>query len=194
MLRRSGVAFVTVSVSVIVIVIVIALAGLPVAGAPCWPPPVTATVVDPFRAPSCPWCPGNRGIEYATVPGSSVRAVASGRVTFAGRVAHVRYVVVEIASGWRITYGRLAETALRRGDRVVAGAIVGTSGDRLHLGVRDGDRYLDPAPHLGRWWFRPRLVPADGSPDAGPGAPQLRCGQSTRSAVPARGGIGRVPR
>jgi murein DD-endopeptidase MepM/ murein hydrolase activator NlpD len=162
--------------------------------APCWPPPLSAPVVDPFRAPPCPWCPGNRGIEYATVPGTTVRAVATGRVTFSGVVARARYVVVEIASGWRITYGHLADSRLRHGDRVAAGAVVGTSSERLHLGVRDGERYLDPSPHLGRWRFRPRLVPVDGSPDAGPGSPRLRCGAAPPARPPGGGAIGPEPR
>ena len=66
-------------------------------------------VVDPFRAPACAWCPGNRGLEYAPPPGPPVRAVAAGVVTFTGVVAGTRYVVVDHArrlarrptAGWR---------------------------------------------------------------------------------------------
>src|SRR4051812_10589266 len=36
-------------------------------------PPVVAAVADPFRPPPQPWLAGNRGIEYATVPGTVVR-------------------------------------------------------------------------------------------------------------------------
>src|SRR2546426_469687 len=39
-------------------------------------PPVEAPVTDPFRPPLTPYGPGNRGIEYATVPGASVHAAA----------------------------------------------------------------------------------------------------------------------
>src|SRR5688572_19084604 len=72
---------------------------------PCWPPPVEAAISDHFRQPACEWCPGNRGLEYATAEGDGVRAVSSGEVTFSGRVAGTGYVVVRHADGLRVTYG-----------------------------------------------------------------------------------------
>lgn len=148
----------------------------PVAGAPCWLPPVDAPVVDPFREPACRWCPGNRGVEYGTPPGTAVRAVATGRVTFAGVVAGTAYVVVRHADDLRVTYGNLAAARVRRDAIVVRGTVVGVTAGRLHFGVRAGDRYLDPSPFLGRLSYRPRLVPSDGSPGAPTGPPRLRCG------------------
>jgi murein DD-endopeptidase MepM/ murein hydrolase activator NlpD len=129
---------------------------------PCVLAPVAAPVRDPFRAPGCRWCPGNRGIEYATAPGSTVRAGAGGVVTFSGLVAGVRYVVVEHRSGLRTTYGALASAAVGRGAWVQAGAPVGTSTDTMHFGVRRGETYLDPAAYLVRRHYRPRLVPLNG--------------------------------
>ena len=41
-------------------------------------PPVDAPVVDGFRPPATPYGAGNRGIDYATVPGTPVRAAADG--------------------------------------------------------------------------------------------------------------------
>lgn len=152
--------------------------------APCWAPPVEAPVTDPFRAPACPWCPGNRGIEYGTPPGAAVRAVAAGTVTFAGDVAGTRYVVVELAGGWRVTYGNLADREVGRGDRVVAGQRLGTTAGRFHFGLRDraaagdppgDDAYLDPTPYLGEWRYRVRLIPVDGVPRPSP-PPTLVCG------------------
>ena len=64
-------------------------------------PPVDAPVVDPFRPPTSPYGPGNRGIDYATVPGTVVRTIAPGTVTFAGVVAGTRYVTVTHADGLR---------------------------------------------------------------------------------------------
>lgn len=148
--------------------------------APCWPPPVVARVADPYREPACRWCPGNRGVEYETSPGTTVRAVAAGRVTFAGDVAGRSYVVIRLAGGWRVTYGDLGDSSLRAGDVVVARTIVGTTTDRFHFGVRDRDGYRDPTPFIGRWSYRPRLVPVDGSPGAPAGAPVLRCDQPQR--------------
>jgi len=129
---------------------------------PCLNPPVVAPVADPFRPPGCRWCPGNRGIEYATAAGTAARAGAAGTVSFAGTVAGTRYVVVEHPSGLRTTYGRLATIAVTAGRAVSAGTVVGTTTARLFFGVRRGDAYLDPAHYLVQQYRRPRLVPTDG--------------------------------
>ena len=162
-----------------ILVMVTLLASGPTASLPgCLRPPVVAPVVDPFREPACEWCPGNRGLQYGAPPGSPVRAVAAGTVSFAGVVAGTRYVVVDHdVGGLRATYGRLASTRLALGDVVAAGAVVGAVGDGgLHFGLRRGDTYLDPAPLLGRLVERPRLVPTDGTPRRAAPPPRLRCG------------------
>ena len=121
-------------------------------------------MVDPYRPPACRWCAGNRGLEYGTAPGTTVRAGGSGRVTFAGTVAGVRYVVVAQAGGLRATYGRLGTVAVRTGDPVVRGSAVGTTSGLLYFGVRVGNRYVDPSDHLLRTSRRPRLIPIRGRP------------------------------
>jgi len=152
--------------------------------AACWLPPVHAPIVDPYRAPACPWCAGNRGIEYTTVLGVPVRAVAPGEVTFADAVAGLRYVVVEHADGRRATYGHLASIRVDVGDGVGTGAIVGTAGTTLHFGLRDGDDYVDPTPEIGRVAYAVRLVPLDGSPGSPPGPPRPRCDASEKQSLP----------
>jgi murein DD-endopeptidase MepM/ murein hydrolase activator NlpD len=104
-----------------------------------------------------------------------VRAAAAGRVTFAGVVAGVRYVVLAHADGLRATYGGLTSSLLSVGDRVPAGAVVGASGAGLHFGVRRGDVYLDPEPMLGELRRRPRLVPTDATAPRSAPPPVLRC-------------------
>jgi murein DD-endopeptidase MepM/ murein hydrolase activator NlpD len=156
-------------------VVAVGMASSRSAVAACWRPPVVAPVADPFRPPTCRWCPGNRGIEYDTRPGQPVTAVESGRVTFAGAVAGTLYVVVEHRDGRRVTYGRLADLRHDRCDVVLRGQVVGTTGDAFHFGVRVGDRYADPDESIGRLVGRPRLVPNDGSPAAPGPAPALRC-------------------
>jgi murein DD-endopeptidase MepM/ murein hydrolase activator NlpD len=141
----------------------------------CYTPPINATVVDPFRAPECTYCAGNRGLEYEPVSGSVVRAAAAGTVEFSGTVVRVRYVVVRQSDGLRASYGYLATTDLRVGDRVVAGQRIGTSTQRFFFGLRDGDRYIDPQPFIGTLVGTPRLVPIDGSPPRAAPAPRLRC-------------------
>jgi murein DD-endopeptidase MepM/ murein hydrolase activator NlpD len=108
-------------------------------------PPVDRPVVDPFRAPAHPYGPGNRGLEYDTVPGDPVQAIGDGTVVFAGVVARQRYVTVLHPDGLRSSYSYLGTILVGVGDRVVAGAAIGTAGERLHLGVRRGRAYLDPA-------------------------------------------------
>ncbi len=85
-------------------------------------PPVDAPIIERFRPPACTWCPGNRGIDYATPPGAPVRASAGGVVTFSGSVAGDRFVVVAHADGLRTTYGYLATAIVAAGDRVVRSA------------------------------------------------------------------------
>jgi murein DD-endopeptidase MepM/ murein hydrolase activator NlpD len=144
--------------------------------APCWRPAVAGHVTDPFRAPSCPYCPGNRGIEYSVLGGTHVRAVAAGTVTWAGSVAGTRYVVVRLANGWRVTYGQLTNALLSTGDNVVPGVRVGTASGSFYFGLRIGANYRDPAPFLGRLVGRPRLVPVDGTAPRAAPATRLRCG------------------
>lgn len=177
---------VVVRVLVVVIGSVIGSLLAPMRAEACWRPPVDAVVVDPFRRPACRWCPGNRGLEYDTEPGQPVVAVDTGRVTFAGEVAGVKYLVTELGDGRLVTYGRLADMRHSTGDVVMRGQTVGTTLHGFHFGVRvDGD-YADPARWIGRLVGRPRLVPNDGSA-AGPAPPpRLRCaaaGEAPRRSV-----------
>mgnify|MGYP003562817032 CR=1 FL=1 len=163
------------TVALACVLVVGSLPGHVVRAAPCWSPPVDAEVTDPFREPACTWCPGNRGVEYGTARGAPVRAVASGEVTFSGTVAGTRYVVVRHAGGLRVTYGNLASTELGRGDVVARGAVIGLTAGRFHLGVRNGERYVDPAPFIGELRGVVRLIPADGSAPAPAPPPRVRC-------------------
>ncbi|MEI7548372.1 MAG: peptidoglycan DD-metalloendopeptidase family protein [Actinomycetota bacterium] len=129
----------------------------------CLAPPVAGPITRPYRAPACAYCVGHRGVEYATVPGTPVRAVQAGSVTFAGQVAGTIYVVVAQPDGLTATYGYLLAADVHRGSVVVAGQVVGRSSTRLYFGWRRGDVPVDPTPWLARSHVSPRLVPADGS-------------------------------
>ncbi len=166
----------TIVLVVILVVILAVLPSGPATAAPCWLPPVIGSVADPFREPPCPYCAGNRGIEYAVASRTTVRAVAAGVVTWSGSVAGTTYVVVQHANGWRATYGKLATTTLSRGDRVISRSRVGTASGDFYFGLRRRDTYVDPAPFLGRREGRPRLVPIDGSARRSPPMSRLRCG------------------
>jgi murein DD-endopeptidase MepM/ murein hydrolase activator NlpD len=147
-------------------------------------PPVSSrdgVVVDHFRAPPTPYAAGNRGLDYATVPGSPVVASADGVVVFAGRVAGALYVTVLHPDGLRTTSSYLASVVVVAGQHVHQGQTIGVTGRTFHFGVRDaaGD-YLDPeslfAGHLGA-----HLLPDAGAPGA-PARPSARA--STPAATP----------
>lgn len=108
-------------------------------------PPVDAPVVDPFREPSGPYGPGNRGLEYATAPGGTARSIGSGVVVFAGQVAGRLVVSVSHPDGLRSALTGLGSVTVTTGTVVEQGTPLGTTLDRLHLGVRSDGRYLDPA-------------------------------------------------
>ena len=122
-------------------------------------PPVSGPVIDAFRPPAHVGAPGNRGLEYATGPGTAVRASADGVVTFAGKVGRAAHVTVAHADGVRTTYSFLASVAVRAGQSVAAGQVLGTAGATLHFGARIGEAYVDPGVLLGEAG-RVRLVPA----------------------------------
>lgn len=158
-----------------IVVMVPIVSGDAALAAPCWQPPVSGRVVDPFREPPCPYCAGNRGLDYRVGANAQVRAVEAGTVAWAGSIAGTRYVVVRHANGWRTTYGQLTDSSLRTGDRVTRRSLVGAASGSFYFGLRVGERYRDPAPHLGRLVGRPRLIPIDGTTARRPPPPRWRC-------------------
>ena len=133
-------------------------------------PPTDAPVRDPFRPPPEPWLPGNRGIEYDAASGEVVTAIGPGRVSFAGPVAGRLVVTIVHPDGLRSSFTGLAGLAVGRGDRVATGQAVGLAPGPFHLGVRRGDRYLDPASLWGTTvgGGRAVLVPDRAHPDRSP--------------------------
>ena len=127
--------------------------------------PVTAPISDPYRPPTTPYGPGNRGIEYATQPGTDVRAAGSGTVAFAGIIAYERYVSIDHSGGIRTTYSYLATIVVVAGQHVAQGDLVGTAGTRMHFGARRFGAYIDPASLFDAIEVRhARLVPLVGGP------------------------------
>lgn len=121
--------------------------------------PHIASIIDPFRQPSCERCAGNRGIEYSTKIGTPIVASANGTISFYGMVGGKRYLVIRTAAGRRLTYGSIANSTVRTGDTVLAGQIIGTTGSMLYFGVRENgirgysyvDVYVDPAKYLSQY-------------------------------------------
>jgi hypothetical protein len=107
-------------------------------------PPVDAPIIDPFRAPTSPYGPGNRGVDYGTAPDTVVRASASGVVLFAGPVGGRLHVTIGHADGRRTSYSSLASVDVARGQPISAGTAVGRTDGPFHFGVREDARYVDP--------------------------------------------------
>lgn len=139
--------------------------------------PVEAPVVDPFRPPTSPFGPGNRGLEYGTAPGAEVRAAADGVVSFAGSVAGTRHVTLRHDDGLRTTYSFLDRVDVVVGQRVEQGHVLGTTVGHLHLGARAGDAYLDPASLFADGPAHVELVPFDEPPGSGEAGERSAIGQ-----------------
>lgn len=129
-----------------------------------WPTGGPARVLRPFDPPPQRWAPGHRGVDLELGEGAVVVAAADGTVVFAGPLAGRPVVSVAHADGLRTTYEPVS-AAVRRGDRVSRGAVLGTlagpahcPGGCLHWGaLRGRDVYVDPLLLLGR--PRVRLFP-----------------------------------
>ncbi|ELS56832.1 putative secreted peptidase [Streptomyces viridochromogenes Tue57] len=143
-----------------------------------WPVGVRPPVLRGWEPPATPYARGHRGVDLAAPPGAPVRAVAAGRVSFAGRVAGKGVVSVELTGTGdpplRTTYEPV-RASVRKGDEVAAGAVVGTveptgahcTAACVHWGLRRGETYMDPLSLLPPWLLHrgpSRLLPVLGVP------------------------------
>lgn len=123
---------------------------VPTAGTYAWP--VEGPVIRAFDPPEQPYGTGHRGIDIGADPGTPVRAAEDGFVAFAGPIGGSLFVSIDHADGIRTTYSWLSTVAVSRGEEVLRGAILGTTGGghpgmeppHLHFGARSGDTYIDP--------------------------------------------------
>ncbi len=135
-----------------------------------WPVGARPTVLRGWEPPATVYGRGHRGVDLAAPPGSPVRAVAPGRVSFAGRVAGKGVVSVELTgTDLRTTYEPVT-ASVEKGAEVAAGEVVGAvepTGSHcttacVHWGLRRGEAYLDPLSLLPPWLLRrgpSRLLP-----------------------------------
>lgn len=153
-------------------------------GGPVWPVAGRPAVLRGWEPPAGPYGPGHRGVDLGARPGSEVLAAATGRVSFAGRVAGRGVLVIELAGSGapplRTTYEPV-RALVAKGDDVVAGRPVGMleagpfhcAAGCLHWGLRRGDAYLDPLSLLPPALLRrgpSRLLPVFGVPEPGAAA------------------------
>lgn len=143
-----------------------------------WPlGPPRPWVVRGWEPPVSAYGPGHRGVDLAAPAGAEVRAVAAGRISFAGQVAGRGVVSINLTGtgdpALRTTYEPV-DPALPAGTEVAAGQPVGTMAPGvshcatgcLHWGLLRGGEYLDPLTLLppallGR--AGPRLLPVTGT-------------------------------
>lgn len=140
-----------------------------------WPVGVRPAVLRGWEPPATVYGRGHRGVDLAAPAGAPVRAVAAGRVSFAGRVAGKGVVSVELTgTDLRTTFEPVTAT-VAKGDEVEAGEVVGTvnaTGSHctttcVHWGLRRGEAYLDPLSLLPPWLLHrgpSRLLPVLGVP------------------------------
>ncbi|QQM46678.1 M23 family metallopeptidase [Streptomyces liliifuscus] len=144
-----------------------------------WPVGLRPSVIRGWEPPASTYGRGHRGIDLTAAPGAPVRAVAPGRVSFAGRVAGRGVVSVELNGTGdpplRTTYEPVRATA-KKGAEVAAGEVIGVlepTGSHcpascLHWGLRRADTYLDPLSLLPPWLLGrgpSRLLPVIGVPE-----------------------------
>ncbi len=122
--------------------------------------PVAASTGTPYRKAGSSWSSGyHTGVDFPVPTGTSVKAVASGRVVSAGWAGAYGYqVVIRHADGKYSQYAHLSALTVRSGQQVGTGQRIGrsgstgnTSGPHLHFEIRTGPGYgsdIDPLAYL----------------------------------------------
>lgn len=114
----------------------------------------------------------HHGVDISLPPGTAVRAMAPGRVVFAGAMTgYGRAVILDHGDHVRTLYAHLSDIRVEAGQRVDGRSVIGlsgssgrTSGPHLHFEIRRRGRAEDPVALLGG--FPPPARPAGAeSPD-----------------------------
>lgn len=99
----------------------------------------------------------NDGINIAAPRGTPVRAAENGVVAYVGDEieGYGNLVLVRHEDGFMTAYAHLSETAVKRGDTTMRGAVIGKVGatgnvdtPQLHFEIRKGAKALDPQSYL----------------------------------------------
>jgi septal ring factor EnvC (AmiA/AmiB activator) len=135
------------------------------------PPPVDAPVVSGFgRQIDAQFHTKieHKGIDFAAPLGADVRAVAAGRVRFAGWFrGYGKIVILDHGDGFFTVCGHLGDVLVKVDDEVAAGQVVGSVGDTgslsgagLYFELRQGSDAIDPVA-----WLGSRASPVPGARD-----------------------------
>ncbi|WP_162687770.1 M23 family metallopeptidase [Bradymonas sediminis] len=97
----------------------------------------------------------HNGVDYGAPIGTKIRAVADGKVVYAGyKGANGNLIVLSHANGYRTIYAHLSKInkQVRPGKRVSKKQIIGrvgntgrSTGPHLHFGMKHNGRYIDPS-------------------------------------------------
>jgi hypothetical protein len=138
--------------------------------------PIVGPIVRGFDPPDDPYGSGHRGIDIAADVGTVIVAPDDGVVTFAGKVGGKLFLTIDHGGGVSSTCSWLTSVLVRKGDRVVRGQPVASTGwghtdlamPQLHFGVRLDGTYVDPLAYLAAPSITAliRLAPLDASAPA----------------------------
>ncbi|MDH6454721.1 MULTISPECIES: transglycosylase family protein [unclassified Streptomyces] len=122
--------------------------------------PVNASLGTPYRKAGSAWSKGyHTGVDFAVPTGTSVKAVAAGKVVTSGWGGSFGYqVVIRHADGRYTQYAHLSAISVKAGQSVGGGQRIGrsgstgnSSGPHLHFEVRTGPGFgsdIDPVAYL----------------------------------------------
>jgi murein DD-endopeptidase MepM/ murein hydrolase activator NlpD len=117
----------------------------------------------------------HQGVDLASLAGSHVPAANGGKVVFAGELGlYGQCVIIDHGLGLQTVYGHLGSVAVKAGDAVVRGAVIGNTGttgmavgDHLHFEVALSGQQVDPYEWWDKSWLRNNIesklqrIPAD---------------------------------
>jgi murein DD-endopeptidase MepM/ murein hydrolase activator NlpD len=107
--------------------------------------------------PACPQKHFHNGLDIAGACGNNILAADSGIAYIEPFMAYGfgNYIIMVNGNGWQTLYGHLAAFAIRSGQTVTAGQLIGfegTSGNstgcHLHFGVNHNGQWVDPRLYL----------------------------------------------
>lgn len=116
--------------------------------------PTTGPITSPFGPR---WGTFHNGTDFGVPIGTPIFAAKSGTVVASGPASgYGLWIRIQTDDGYLLEYGHNNANYVEVGQRVVAGQIIGESGNRgystgphLHFGVRDGaGNWIDPVPWL----------------------------------------------
>lgn len=100
---------------------------------------------------------GHSGIDFAMEKGEPIRSIKNGIVELHdyGNFNAGKTVLVKWEDGKTAIYGHLNDFAVKNGQHVNAGDLLGhagstgfSTGNHLHFGLKEGGRFIDPSPYI----------------------------------------------